>query len=77
MTHMAVFGETMVFFTRGNSCQFWGSSTGFFGSGGYTPAWSGFARTHEILLTFGELQVDEHGGGYSESNSHQLSELVV
>lgn len=32
---------------------------------------------HEIRLTFGELQVDEHGGDCSESNSQQLSELVV
>ena len=30
--HIAVFGETMVFFTSGNSCQFWGSRTGFFES---------------------------------------------
>ena len=32
--YVAVFGEMMVFFMSGNSCQFWGSSTGFFDSGG-------------------------------------------
>lgn len=33
IAHIAVFGDTMVFFMSGNSCQTRGSSTGFFGSG--------------------------------------------
>jgi len=73
-THIAVFGETMVFFMRGNSCQLWVSSTGFFDSGDMDQP---HARVYGLQLTLRELEEDEHGGGRSESNSHQLGELVV
>ena len=72
--HIAVFGETMVFFTSGNSFQFWESNTGFFDSGGVRQP---HGLAYGLELTLRELQEDEHRGGRSESDGHQLGELVV
>ena len=67
----------MVFFTSGNSCQFWGSNTGFFGSGDALASSRFHPHVCRTEHTLRELQEDDHGGDRSEGNGYQLGELVA